>query len=80
VRIVVVESGPARRGTWLRQQRNVAADYRRLFGGTPPRVGAVAVMIDADDTASSAEATIGDLIFMRGSVGEGGKTPTPMLR
>jgi Protein of unknown function (DUF3047) len=80
VKIIVVESGAARRGTWQRQRRNVAADYQRLFQRPPPRVGAIAVMIDADDTASSAEATIGDLIFVRESVAERGKTPTPMLR
>ncbi len=65
VRIVVVESGQARLGTWRRQWRNVAADYRTLFGRHAPRVGAIAVMIDSNDTASGAEATIGDLIFAR---------------
>ena len=80
VKLIVVESGGARRGTWLRQQRNVAADYQRLFGRPAPRVGAIAVMIDANDTASSAEATIGDLLFVRANLAERGKTPTPMLR
>jgi phenylalanyl-tRNA synthetase alpha chain len=41
----------------------------RGIGGLPaedrPRVGAIAVMIDANDTASSAEAMIGDLMFER---------------
>lgn len=72
VKIIVVESGPAHLGAWRRQQRNVARDYQALFGKPPPRVGAIAVMIDANDTGSSAEATIGDLAFL--------KTPTPMLR
>jgi len=80
VKIIVVESGGAHRGTWQRQQRNVAADYQRLFGRPAPRVGAIAVMIDANDTGSSAEAIIGDLIFVRASAPERGKTPTPMLR
>ena len=80
VKIIVVESGPAHRGAWQRQRRNVAADYQTLFGRQPPRVGAIAVMIDANDTGSSAEATIGDLMFMRASDTERVKTPTPMLR
>jgi hypothetical protein len=65
VRIIVVESGQARLGAWQREWRNVAADYRALFGRPAPRVGAIAVMIDSNDTASAAEATIGDLMFAR---------------
>ena len=80
VKIIVVESGPAHRGAWQRQRRNVATDYQTLFGRQPPRVGAIAVMIDANDTGSSAEATIGDLMFVRASDTESVKTPTPMLR
>jgi DUF3047 family protein len=80
VKIIVVESGPARRGAWQRQRRNVAADYELLFRRPAPRVGAIAVMIDANDTGSSAEATIGDLMFVRTGAAERVKTPTPMLR
>lgn len=65
VRFIVVESGPVRLGAWQRQQRNVAEDYRVLFGGQPPRVGKVALMIDADGTRSEAEALIGELMFSR---------------
>jgi hypothetical protein len=65
VRIVVVESGQAQVGVWRRQWRNVAQDYRTLFGRPAPRVGAIAVMIDSNDTLSFAEATIGDLLFAR---------------
>ena len=80
VKIIVVESGTAHRGTWQRQRRNVAEDYQTLFRRPPPRVGAIALMIDANDTGSSAEATIGDLMFVRAGATESVKTPTPMLR
>jgi len=80
VKIIVVESGPARLDTWQRQRRNVAADYRALFRRPPSRVGAVAVMIDANDTGTTAEATIGDLMFVRADSSERVKTPTSMLR
>jgi hypothetical protein len=65
VRFVVVESGPDRVGTWQRQLRNVAEDYQALFGRQPPRVGKVAIMIDADATRSEAEALFGELTFSR---------------
>lgn len=65
VRIVVVESGPARLDSWQTYERNVATDYLELFGRRPPRVGMVAVMIDSDDTRGRAEALLGELVFSR---------------
>lgn len=65
VKVIVVESGAGRVGDWQRQTRNVLDDYKRLFGRRPPRVGAVAVMTDADDTRGVAEALVSDLAFSR---------------
>lgn len=79
VRIIVLESGSARRETWQRQERNVAEDYTALFGRQPPRVGQIALMIDADDTRSDAEAFFADIAFSRPPA-ERTKTPTSMLR
>jgi len=79
VRIVVVESGPARLGEWRTYERNVAADYTALFGRQPPRVGKVAVMVDSNDTRGEAEALFGDLIFARTPQGRT-EIPTPVLR
>ena len=79
VRVVVVESGPARLGEWRTYERNVAADYTALFGRQPPRVGKVAVMVDSNDTRGEAEALFGDLIFARTPQG-GTEIPTPVLR
>lgn len=80
VKIIVVESGPARLGAWQRQRRNVETDYQALFRQPPSRVGAIALMIDANDTGTTAEATIGDLMFVRPNPSERAKTPTSMLR
>jgi len=79
VRVVVVESGPARLGEWRTYERNVAADYTALFGRQPPRVGKLAVMVDSNDTRGEAEALFGDLIFARTPQG-GTEIPTPVLR
>jgi hypothetical protein len=80
VRIVVLQSGEARLGTWLREQRDVAEDYRTLFGRQPPRVGKVALMIDSNDTRSEAEALFGDLTFTRPGTSGHTEIPTTMLR
>ncbi len=65
VRIIVVDSGRSGVGVWQRHERNVADDYAALFGGTPPAVGKIAIMIDSDDTKSDAEAYVGLIAFRR---------------
>ena len=80
VRIMVLQSGGARLDTWVREQRNVAEDYRALFGRQPPRVGKIALMIDSNDTRSEAEAQFGELSFARPGAPQHTEIPTPMLR
>ena len=79
VRIIVLESGAGRLETWVREQRNVAEDYRTLFGRQPPRLGKVALMIDSNDTRGEAEALFGDLTFFRPGVARM-EIPVSMLR
>lgn len=59
--MLAVQSGPERVGEWLSEERDVAADYRRIFGEDPPLVGAVAIMTDTDNTGESAVAFYDDL-------------------
>jgi hypothetical protein len=79
VRIVVVESGPARLNEWRAYERNVATDYAAFFGRQPPRVGKLAVMVDSNDTRGEAEALFGDLVFARTPQGRT-EIPTAVLR
>lgn len=79
VRVIVVESGAGALGRWQRYERNVLEDYRTLFGREAPRVGGLALMIDADDTRGQAEALVGGLAFAGPSAGSS-KIPTSMLR
>jgi hypothetical protein len=62
-RMVVVESGDARAGQWVTVERNVLEDYRRAFGGSPPKISGVAIMTDTDNTGESARAWYGDVVF-----------------
>jgi len=64
--IVAVESGSAKTGQWVSEERNIRDDYRKLFGEEPPDVGAVAVMTDTDDTREDITAYYGD-IFLEGN-------------
>jgi len=79
VKIVVVESGPARVGSWLRYQRNLYDDYVALFNTKPPRAGMIAVMTDANDTGSTAEALMGPVMFAPRTA-DARKATTFMLR
>jgi hypothetical protein len=65
VKLIVVESGDARVGDWVAEERNVYDDYRRAFGKEPPRVSGVAIMTDTDNTQERATAYYGDLVFAR---------------
>ena len=61
VRIVVVESGDAQAGQWVSETRDLEADFRAAFGGPAPRVTAVLVASDTDQTHAGAIAWFGDL-------------------
>jgi len=61
VMVVAVETGDANAGKWVTEERNIAADYKKLFGEEPPFIGAVAVMTDTDNTGDEATAWYGDI-------------------
>jgi len=61
--IVAVESGDEKAGQWVGEERNFYEDYRKLFGEEPPKLGAVAIMTDTDDTGDEATAYYGDIFL-----------------
>lgn len=61
VMMMAVNSGDGQAGKWVSHRRDLAADFRRLFGEEPPGIGAIAVMTDSDNTKGSAVAYYGDL-------------------
>lgn len=63
-KMIVVRSGDAEVGRWLTETRSVLDDYRRLFGGEPPRIAGVAVMTDTDDTGERAVAWYDAIAFL----------------
>ncbi len=61
----VVKSGAKNLGKWFQEKRNVYQDYKRWFREEPPPVGSVSVMINTQNTGSSAESYIGDIYFTK---------------
>jgi hypothetical protein len=63
VTYIVVRSRAEGLGKWITERRNVAEDFRRIYGETPDKPTALALAIDSDDTRSSAESFIGPTAF-----------------
>jgi hypothetical protein len=59
VRKLVIESGPRRLNQWLEYERDIRADYQRVFGEAPGALVGIAVMSDSDNTHSHAQAWYG---------------------
>jgi hypothetical protein len=65
IRKLVVESGGGRLGRWLDYERDIRADYERVFGEKPGALVGIAIMTDTDNTRSSAEAWYGPVRLSR---------------
>jgi hypothetical protein len=63
VKMIAVQSGKSRLNTWVQEERNVFEDYKTAFLQDPPRIGAVMIMTDSDNTGESAISFFGDIIF-----------------
>ena len=59
--MVAVQSGPNNSGRWLTEERDIFADYQKLFGSDPGEASAIAIMTDTDNTGSSAQAWYGNI-------------------
>lgn len=59
--MLAVQSGEVNVGKWQSEKRNVLEDYRMIFGEEPPKVGALAIMTDTDNTLEEASACYDDL-------------------
>lgn len=57
IKLIVAESGTNHLNTWIDEEHNIYEDYKKAFGKKPSRkIGAIALMTDADNTSSTAEA------------------------
>jgi hypothetical protein len=65
---VAADSGEELAGRWTNHQRNMYEDYKSFFGEEPPRIGAIALMTDTDNTGESAVGYYGDISLVRAPV------------
>lgn len=64
IRKIVLDSGAAQLGRWREHRRHLAVDFRRAFGEDPGPLQSVALMTDADNTRSTAQAWYGPVHFL----------------
>jgi hypothetical protein len=67
IQYLTVESGPQRAGRWLHYERDLVADYRRVFGEAPGNIVGVGVLTDADALKLDLEAWYGDITLAAAS-------------
>lgn len=65
IKMIVAGSGNNHLGQWHGIRVNVLEDYRRAFGEEPPRVRAIGLMSDSDNTGEHTVAYYGDIGFQR---------------
>ena len=63
IRSVVVESGAKNLRQWLDYQRNIRADYEKVFGEAPGNLISVGIMTDSDNTRTQTTASYGQVSF-----------------
>ena len=57
IKLIVLKSGPAKAGEWFSEERDILADYTKMFGRSPEyNIGAVAFMTNTEHTLTSADA------------------------
>lgn len=64
-KMIIVQSGAQRIGSWVEEERNVYLDYKLAFGEEPPAISGIAIMSDTDNTKERAVAYYGDIVFAK---------------
>jgi hypothetical protein len=68
IKQIVIRSGAAEGGQWMTEERNIYEDYEKAFGKKPNlKVGAIAIMCDADNTKTEASSLFDDIFITDGA-------------
>ena len=74
--MIALQSGDGNAGEWVNERRNLADDYRLLFGDDPPDEALVALMSDSDQTQESVQAWYDDIRLVRSGRSSGSASTT----
>jgi hypothetical protein len=73
-RIIVLQSGSEKLGTWVTETRNIHEDYKTLFGKDPGKANLITLYINSQHTKSRAESYFGKIYFSKN-----GKPECPLI-
>ena len=65
IRKLVAESGPGRLNQWLDYERDIRADFEKVFGEAPGALIGIGIMTDTDNTRSTTHAWYGPVRLTR---------------
>lgn len=66
VATIVLRSGGENAGEWITEKRDIVADHEAAFGTPPGKVSGFAVMVDTDNTGTTATTWFDDLVLRVG--------------
>ena len=64
-KMLALQSGPSRAGEWVTERRDLASDFQRLHGESPPVIHGLAIMTDCDDVGQPIEGWYGEIRLRR---------------
>lgn len=64
-KMILLEQGPAKVGTWVTEEVDIIADYRRAFAADPPDKATIGILCDTDNTHGTATAYVTDMEVLR---------------
>lgn len=64
-KMMALQSGPSRAGGWVTERRDLASDFQRLHGASPPVINGLAIMTDCDDVGQPMEGWYGEIRLRR---------------
>lgn len=65
IKMIVVNSGAAQLNSWQKHERDVAADYRRVFQEEPGKIIGIGLLTDSDNTRTQVQGIYGDIELVR---------------
>lgn len=64
-KMVLLERGDDRAGSWVEEDINIIEDYEKAFGEKPPRRATIGIMADSDNTSGRATSYIDYIMVYR---------------
>ncbi len=62
-KVLVLQSGKEKAGTWVKEERDLLRDFREYFGGMPEGIAGILILSDTDETNEGVTAWFADVVL-----------------